>query len=169
MIYQIQYRVRGRKSTVQLIARARSAFAAGRPLPEGVEVHPIAWTGSLDRLKAALRSKRAFVGQAGIVKQYAEADLTMCDYDGAYRPSLGLIARIARMLGIWPLWLREDKTARGWHILIKWNRDFAPVELVALQCILGSDVQRETYNLARVLSGKTSERWNLLFERKLNG
>lgn len=109
------------------------------------------------------------MGEAGIVKQYAEVDLTMCDYDSDYRPSFVLVVRIARMLGIWPLWWREDKTRRGWHLLIKWNRDFQPAELVALQCVLGSDVQRETYNLARVMSGKTSKRWNLLFERKLNG
>lgn len=165
MIAQLQYRFR-RKPSRRLIEAARKAFAAGERVP-GVEVRPIAWTGSVEGLKRAIRTKKAYVGNAGIVKQYAEPDLTMCDHDSEYRPPIAVVVRIARMLDAKILWLREDRTKHGWHVLIKWNRRFRPAELIAIQCILGSDREREAYNLSRVVSGKKSVRWNLLFERKL--
>jgi len=167
MLYQIQYRIRGQRPTASLISDARKAFQKGLPLPRGVKVHPIAWTGTIKGLKAALRGKTAFIGHAGIVKEFGRPDMSLCDYDSEYRPAMHVIIRVARMLDIWPLWMREDKTVRGWHMVIQWNREFAPAEMIALQCVLGSDIQREMYNLGRVLSGKNSDRWNLLFERKL--
>lgn len=166
MIYQLQYIFRGvRPSRVQ-IQMARRAFIRGMEWP-GVEVRPIAWTGTVTGLRRALKSRKAYIGEAGIVKQYAQPDMTMCDYDSPWRPPIHVIARVAQMLRVKPIWMREDKTRRGWHMLILWNRTFTPIEIVALQCVLGSDRQREAYNLARVFSGVKSERWNLLFERKL--
>jgi hypothetical protein len=165
VIGQLQYIFR-RKPSRRLIEQARAAFAEGRSLP-GVEVRPIAWTGTVEGLKRAIKRKTAYVGNAGIVKQYAEPDLSMCDYDSPRRAPIAVIVRIAKMLNTRFLWLREDRTRHGWHMLIKWARKFEPAELVAIQCLLGSDLQRETYNLSRVLSGKKSHRWNLLFERKL--
>jgi hypothetical protein len=165
MIFQLQYRFKVRPSA-GLLALARAAFIKGIKL-NGVTVTPIAWTGTVQDLRKALKERRAFIGEAGIVKQYADPFLTMCDYDGKWRPSIVRIMRVATMLRLKPRMIREDKTRRGWHILIEWNRRLSPLEQVAIQCVLGSDIQRETYNLARVMSGKQSPRWNLLFERKI--
>lgn len=167
MIYQIQYRIRGRQPTKRLIAEARKAYAENKVLPSGVTVKPLAWLGTTADLRKALRQRKAFIGHAGIVKSYADPRLTLCDYDSDWRLPIHHVVRIAQMVSAWPVWLREDRTARGWHVLIYWNRPFKPIEQVAIQCVLGSDRQREAYNLARVLSGKKSKRWNLLFERKL--
>lgn len=167
MIYQIQYRIKGRQPTKRLIDEARKAYANKKPLPSGVRVTPIAWLGDLAGLRSALHLQETFVGDCGIVKVYADPHLTLCDYDSQWRPRVHELVRLARMVEAFPLWAREDRTVHGWHMLIYWNRPFKPIEQVAIQCVLGSDRQREAYNLARVLSGKKSKRWNLLFERKL--
>lgn len=167
MIYQIQYRIKGRQPTKRLIDEARKAYAEKTRLPKGVTVRPIAWLGDLAGLRKSLVSKEAFIGDAGIVKTYADSRLTLCDFDSQWRAPTHFIIRIARMVQAWPIWIREDRTRHGWHMLIYWNRSFKPIEQVAIQCVLGSDRQRESYNLARVMSGKKSKRWNLLFERKL--
>lgn len=166
MIFQLQYRFKGVKPTKTQIQMARRAFARGETWP-GVEVRPMAWTGTVAQLRKALKDHSCYIGEAGIVKQYAEPDLTLCDYDRPTRPPIHVIVRIAKMLDAKILWMREDRTRHGWHVLIRWNRSFRPAELIAIQCVLGSDQQRESYNLARVISGKRSVRWNLLFERKL--
>lgn len=166
MLFQVQYRCTV-KPTVSLLRKALSAFANGARMPRGVTVVPIAWTGTVDGLKAVLRAKQAFLGPAGIVKTYAKSNQTFCDYDGKYRAPIHRIVRLGQMCGIYPKWMREDRTAHGWHGVICWSRRLRPLEIVALQCLLGSDLERETYNLARVMSGKKSRRWNLLFERKL--
>lgn len=167
MIYQIQYRIKGRQPTKKLIEEARTAYAQKTPLPEGVTVKPIAWLGNLAGLRNAINSHEAFIGDAGLVKTYADPRLCLCDYDSEWRAPIHFIVRLAVMVQARPLWIREDRTARGWHMLICWSHAFKPIEQVAIQSILGSDYQREAYNLARVLSGKDNKRWNLLFERKL--
>jgi hypothetical protein len=165
MIGQLQYVFR-RKPSRRLIEQARAAFAEGKTVP-GVEVRPMAWFGTVGELRQSIARKTAYIGNAGIVKQYAEPDLTMCDYDSPRRAPIAVIVRLSKMLNTRCLWMREDRTKHGWHMLIRWARSFTPAELVAIQCILGSDLQRETYNLSRVISRKKSDRWNLLFERKL--
>lgn len=166
MIFQLQYRFKGVAPSLSLVRLARAAFIKGLKIKH-VEVRPMAWTGTVAELRNALRDKTAFIGEAGIVKNYADPYLTFCDYDGKWVPSLSRIARVSQMLRMKPLLIRQDKTRHGWHLVIQWNRRLSRLEQVALQCVLGSDLQRETYNLARVMSGKRSERWNLLFERKL--
>jgi hypothetical protein len=92
----------------------------------------------------------------------------MCDYDNVKGPSLWLVWRVARMLDIEPGFVRIDRTRRGWHLIIEWTRRFSPLQIVAIQCVLGSDSKRELFNLARVFSGKArNPRWNILFERKV--
>lgn len=166
MIFQLQYRFIGVKPSLSLVRLARAAFIKGLTIKH-VEVHPIAWTGTVADLRQALRSHTAFIGEAGIVKNYADPYLTFCDYDGKFFPSLPRISRLAQMLQMKPVWMRQDRTRHGWHLVIEWNRKLTRLEQVAIQCVLGSDLQRESYNLARVMSGKCSHRWNLLFERKL--
>jgi len=165
MIYQIRYRFKGVKPTRVQLQMARRAFARGETWP-GVTVEPIAWTGTVKELRQAILDRNAYIGEAGIVKTYAKDSQTFLDCDG-WRPKLVRICRVSAMLQLKPVWIREDRTRHGWHIVIEWGRRFSPLEIVAMQCVLGSDLERETYNLARVMSGKKSKRWNLLFERKL--
>lgn len=166
MIFQLQYRFIGVQPSLGLLRLARAAFIKGLKIKH-VEVRPIAWTGTIGDLRKALRERTAFIGQAGIVKNYADPYMTFCDYDGKWFPSLMRIARLAQMLEMRPAWIRQDRTRHGWHLVIRWDRRLSRLEQVAIQCVLGSDLQRESYNLARVMSGKCSPRWNLLFERKL--
>src|SRR5215831_845526 len=122
VIAQLQY-VFSVEPSRKIIEQARKAFAAGKTVP-GVHVRPIAWTGTVDALRAAIRDKTAYVGNAGIVKQYAEPDLTMCDYDSPRRAPIAVIVRLSKMLNTRFLWIREDHTKHGWHMLIKWARPF---------------------------------------------
>jgi hypothetical protein len=165
MIAQLKYTFR-RPPTRALLDQARANYVAGRQTP-GVKVEAVIWRGTETELKRSIRSHAAYIGNAGIVKQLADPRITLSDLDGEWRPSMGLLLRIARMLDTKIIWIREDKTKNGWHMVIKWVRRFRPAEQIAIQCILGSDREREAYNLARVLTGKRSNRWNLLFERKI--
>lgn len=69
--------------------------------------------------------------------------------------------------------MRYDRTKRGWHVVIEWDRAFPPVALVALQAILGSDSRREALNFMRALSldgcrdRQCFLRFNLLFSHKV--
>jgi hypothetical protein len=105
------------------------------------------------------------------VKLYGRADWTLHDVDEDRHLPLRVIARFCWhtwKMRVKPLWVREDRTARGWHMIVAWNRNFSPLEIIALQTVFGSDRQREAYNLTRYFSGLTANRrWNLLFEVKL--
>jgi len=163
LIHQLQYRCSVRP-TKSLLDKAREAWVKGETVA-GVRILPLSWSGCSTK-NAVLRG--AYVGNAGIVKQYHKAGTTLTDHDTRKAPSLALIWRIARLCGIKPLLVRMDRTRRGWHCVIVWNRRFNPMETIALQCALGSDLRRETYNLARVFSGKArNKRWNLLFSEKV--
>lgn len=81
---------------------------------------------------------------------------------------------VLRTIGLRPIWLRTDRTRRGWHIVIRLTRALLPAECVALQALLGSDDRRECMNLLRVMSIARRDpgpfwrhRWNLLFSYKL--
>lgn len=66
-----------------------------------------------------------------------------------------------------------EETRRGWHISLYVRRRLSPLEIVALQAILGSDWKRELFNLARArgLAAAPSfwrkDRWNVFYARKL--
>jgi hypothetical protein len=66
--------------------------------------------------------------------------------------------------------IRLDRTARGFHLVLIWAQDFSPLEIVAIQAILGSDPMREALNFMRAraleASGNKSEFWNILYSRK---
>jgi hypothetical protein len=108
-------------------------------------------------------------GCPGVVKAYARPDTTYCDYDSPKAPPVWDVYQLAQRLGIKPLYIREDRTVRGWHRVVRWNRKFEPFCIVAMQLAMGSDLNREGFNLLRVLSGdaRKNKRWNLLFDRKL--
>lgn len=103
----------------------------------------------------------------GRVDRYAEANVTMCDYDGPELPELWRVWKLARQLGAAPVMVEDRKTAHGWHRVIVWNREFSRMETIAIQLLLGSDREREAFNLRRAMTGTRSDRWNLLFTHKL--
>jgi hypothetical protein len=109
--------------------------------------------------------------RAGIVKARGDRRSAFCDYDTPRAPRAPTVFRVLAQVGILRFveWMRYDRTqGRGWHLVIRFRRDFTSGELVALQFALGSDRKRERYNLRRVICGAAPAKWNLLFERKLN-
>jgi hypothetical protein len=105
----------------------------------------------------------------GLVSHYAEPNRTLCDYDTQRAPNLKRVWSVAQQLGIVPLAVEYQKSKRGWHLAVTWNRDFSPAEIVAIQLLLGSDRYREMFNLARILSRVVDTRKcaNILFLKKL--
>lgn len=164
MLHQLRYTFKKRPTAADIHA-ARERWLKGLSTP-GVQITAVSWSRDRQDVRAAVRS--GYVGRAGRVKCQAAPTRTMCDYDRAAPPSLWLVWRVARMLGIKPGLVRMDRTRRGWHLIIEWRRRFRPLEIVAIQCVLGSDSKRELFNLARVFSGKArNPRWNILFDRKV--
>lgn len=88
-------------------------------------------------------------------------------------PSLATLHLRLRILGIEVAAIRYKRSnSKGWHVLIVLVHPLRPAEIVACQCVLGSDLQREQLNLMRVLHMKNADahfrhRWNILFGRKL--
>lgn len=59
------------------------------------------------------------------------------------------------------------RTTNGWHCYLYFSKDIAPVNIVALQAIMGSDYIRELFNLFRANNNNISDRdWNVLFRKK---
>jgi hypothetical protein len=131
----------------------------------------------------SLRRGRAF-RPWGEIEEYGRKNATYCDYDGAIRQGRGDLLslwRLGRLLECKPQWVRYDATRRGYHVVARWDRNLDPAVIVGMQALLGSDQNRESFNLARLMSaGQTSgdgksqkkeqakaARWNILYRRKL--
>jgi hypothetical protein len=74
----------------------------------------------------------------------------MLDYDGAMPDHL--IDRIIRLVSVmeWRvISVRCDRTMHGWHVIIEMRERIAFAFVVAAQAILGSDANREAFNLQR--------------------
>lgn len=55
-----------------------------------------------------------------------------------------------------------DKSKSGhWHVKMTLKEDLEPLEILAVQLIMGSDPVREAYNLRRIRRGQRN--WNILF------
>ena len=74
-----------------------------------------------------------------------------------------LIFKLHNLMGIKTESIRKYETRRGFHIIIKPTVRFTPLELIAIQAILGSDQRREALNFKRYTDGYFL---NLLFEPK---
>jgi len=79
-----------------------------------------------------------------------------------------------RTVGLRVIRARTDRTRHGWHVIFWITRRLESAETVALQACLGSDRNRETFNLMRVIAIRQNaipqffaRRWNLLYERKV--
>jgi len=168
-LYQIQYRGSGPIPTASALAAIRAKWLRTGRAPIGVTITPIAWNGDTSDVRASIAAiQNPKIGRAGIVKRYADPFWTFCDYDAREAPGLGRFWSFAKLTKLKPKVIEYDRTARGWHVLICWDRAMSPAEQIAIQAALGSDYRRETYNLARVFGGKADDpRWNLLFERKI--
>lgn len=169
-LYQIRYSGRGPVPTAARLAAIRDQWLKDGTAPPGVNVRAMAWTGSAEATREAIaRIPKRYAGRAGLVKCEARPEWTYCDYDLPRAPSLRRFWRFARLVELTPEVIQYDRTRRGWHVLIAWARALTPLEQVAIQAVLGSDYQREIYNLARVMSGRAVDNpaWNILFERKL--
>lgn len=79
------------------------------------------------------------------------------------------IVRSCEMMG-WRLTaVRYDKTRRGWHVVVAVRRKLSALTIVAMQAILGSDRNRELFNLSRARKLRNVPRewrnqWNVLYE-----
>lgn len=95
----------------------------------------------------------------------------LLDFDLPERPDYFHIWSTLRLLDLVPLWVREDRTNKGVHVVLALRRAFKPVESLCLQAVLGSDPRREALNLYRVLRtpvGMGFRRWNVLYSYKLD-
>jgi malate synthase len=64
------------------------------------------------------------------------------------------------------------ETARGYHIVLEIEEPLEPLSIVLVQALCGSDLRRETFNMARVLKLSDAplfwqSRWNVLYSEKL--
>lgn len=108
----------------------------------------------------------------GIIKELAEPDKIMCDFDNKVPPTPP-IQSLVHTLGLRLLWERWDRTRRGWHLVVKIAQKLTQAEIVAAQAILGSDPARERLNLCRAISIRLhpskfwEKRVNVLYSRKI--
>ena len=58
----------------------------------------------------------------------------------------------------------ETSSGGGVHVWVMFKYAFTPLEILAVQSLLGSDYVREMHNFKRVLAGQVN--WNILFEGK---
>lgn len=116
-----------------------------------------------------LRLSKLKIGKGGLVKLCAAPGRIMLDIDQRKAPQYWPIFARLRHLNLSPEYLRIDRTRHGWHVIVQLKEKLSPAVTVALQCILGSDLKREQWNLFRVMSGKAerNNRWNMLFEERL--
>jgi hypothetical protein len=168
-LYQLRYTGRGPIPSASELRAIREKWLRTGATPRGIEITPIAWNVRVSSIRSALAAiEYPNIGRAGVVKATADPFWTYCDYDTREAPRLGRFWSFSKITGLRPRVIRYDRTRRGWHVLICWSRALDAAEQVAIQAALGSDYRRETYNLARVLGGKSSDpRWNILFERKI--
>jgi hypothetical protein len=147
----------------RLIDRATDTWLRTGRAPAPFRFQEVRWGPDGLRLKG--------LGCLGVLKVYGSPRLSLADFDRPSSPSLRPLWSLAHEIGLRPEWTRLDRTRRGWHLLVRWNRSLVPAEHVAVQLLLGSDPHRETFNLMRVVSmrihRRPSRRWNVLFERKV--
>lgn len=95
--------------------------------------------------------------------------LLYLDFDGALPADLmQRIVRFGRIVSWRIRAVRIDKTARGFHVVVDVARRLSPLTIVASQAILGSDRNRETFNLDRArklhrVPAEWRNQWNVLY------
>jgi hypothetical protein len=129
----------------------------------------VAGCGSLEEILAIFRFR-----PWGILKEETNGRQIYLDYDNITAPSLLKLSRSCSLCSLHIEWIRYDRTNRGWHVICRFTEALHPAECVALQAVLGSDSEREKFNLARVIANRREganawkrSRSNILFERKV--
>lgn len=91
------------------------------------------------------------------------------DVDRPGCPRLGRLFWILRLMRLRPVLVEYGRTARGWHVTVTARGHLTPVATVAAQAVMGSDRNREVFNLVRALIWPAGfHRWgNVLFDRKV--
>lgn len=119
--------------------------------------------------KRLCRAVLSATDRLGLVKEYADPNRTLCDYDAPARPpGVTEVLALSRTIGVKPEWMRYDKTEHGWHLVVHWGERLTPWQTLALQAILGSDKRREALNWFRLFnSRRPSRHWNILYEYKV--
>jgi hypothetical protein len=115
------------------------------------------------------------LGKWGIVEEKSEYNKILLDFDtGRRTPMLSGVYVTLRALQLRAIWIRCDRTKKGWHVTIKINHRLECAEIVAIQAICRSDFKRETLNLMRVIAMRKygaskfwKKRWNILYSGKL--
>lgn len=102
-----------------------------------------------------------------------QVTILMLDFDRPQAPRLTKLCWQMRKLALRPRLLMYRRSRRGWHIVIYLTESLLPVEMVAVQAIMGSDRNRELFNLARVrclkgMPARARQMWNVLFDHKIN-
>lgn len=171
-LVQCRYEFRGLKPTRELVRGALRQFVRSGTTPANITIQPVCWSGHEPvRIRECIRSAGASTSDCpGVVRYYARPELVLMDFDNQEPVTIPEIREVMVRLGLKILAIEYQKTRRGWHVVLLLEQKLKPAETVALQAILGSDRQREAFNLARVLGGKADEsfRWNLLFDYKLD-
>jgi hypothetical protein len=96
-----------------------------------------------------------------------------CDRDALSLPSRKYIRWVVESLSQIPISsICYSTTQRGHHVIIRLAEKLKPIELVALQAILGSDSMREALNFMRArgidsASEYWKTRWNILYDFKV--
>jgi len=107
----------------------------------------------------------------GRIAEYANTRYLYLDFDhGMGSRRLRSVFTLARLCGFGIRWVRIDRTAHGWHLVVALRGKLPALAMVAAQAILGSDFRRESLNLMRCLSRPSAAReryWNILFDKKL--
>jgi len=94
--------------------------------------------------------------------------LIKLDYDGHTLHTYDKRKWIIKYLGLTFEWIEIHNTVHGgFHVRIKLKENLKPLEILAIQVLLGSDYKRETYNLLRVRN--KIKNWNALFEGNERG
>lgn len=120
-------------------------------------------------VRGAVVTRTRWPRTLGRVTVYWSPGLVLCDYDG---PPIRLprLAVLVRLMALRPLWVRYERTRRGWHVVLRVRERLRLTETVSVQAILGSDPYREAFDFARARTAPNSwwaARANLLFGEKL--
>jgi hypothetical protein len=62
--------------------------------------------------------------------------------------------------------LRVARSRHGYHVEADVTQELDPREVILIQVLLGSDINREIYNLLHHLDGDLMETWNKLFDKR---
>ena len=90
------------------------------------------------------------------------------DYDKITTRDIQLIFHhrgwLLKSLGVLSVGAWETKN--GYHVLVAVEKDLKPEQVLLIQILMGSDINREIYNLLREVDGQLMKVWNKLYTKK---